>query len=96
MQAAVFCLIKYNVSELCCLVTAYYLVLDLAQDLSPGKKKVHFAGETKENQQSHGLHTVTSQELILRRLHAANLRSRTLNEVEKSCQFKSRQILGIR
>ncbi|XP_017267310.1 serine/threonine-protein kinase Nek2 isoform X2 [Kryptolebias marmoratus] len=62
-----------------------------AEDLSPGKKKVHFAGEGKENLRSEG-----SQELILRRLQAANLRAKKLNEVEKMCQLRSRQILGIR
>ncbi|XP_060947800.1 serine/threonine-protein kinase Nek2 [Limanda limanda] len=70
---------------------------DIDEDgLSPGKRKVRFAGESKENQRPHGRRSVASQELILRRLQAANERGLTLKEVEMSCQFKSRQILGFR
>ncbi|XP_039982154.1 serine/threonine-protein kinase Nek2 isoform X2 [Xiphias gladius] len=65
-------------------------------NLSPGKKKVHFAGESKENKRPDSRQSVTSRELMLRRLQTANLRAKTLNEVEKACLFKSRQILGIR
>uniref|UniRef100_A0A3P8X0J2 Serine/threonine-protein kinase Nek2 n=1 Tax=Cynoglossus semilaevis TaxID=244447 RepID=A0A3P8X0J2_CYNSE len=75
--------------ELCAL-TPWCLVPDV-DNLSPGKKKVHFAGDSKENQRFD-----RSKELILRRLQAANLRAQTLSEVEAACQMKSRQILGIR
>lgn len=66
------------------------------EELSPSKKKVHFAGESKENQQPDSGQYVTSQEQILRRLQVANLRAHALDKVERTCQMKSRQILGIR
>ncbi|XP_074541234.1 serine/threonine-protein kinase Nek2 [Halichoeres trimaculatus] len=66
------------------------------EELSPSKKKVHFAGESKENQRPDGGQCVTSPEQILRRLQVAKLRAHALDEVERTCQMKSRQILGIR
>lgn len=73
----------------------YCLVID-EENLSPSKKKVHFAGVSKENQRPDGRRSVASQEQILMRLQAASRRAQTLQEVEKTCQYKSRQILGIR
>uniref|UniRef100_G3P677 Serine/threonine-protein kinase Nek2 n=1 Tax=Gasterosteus aculeatus TaxID=69293 RepID=G3P677_GASAC len=45
------------------------------ENLSPGKKKVHFAGESKENQRPKSHRSESSQELISRRLKAAKLRA---------------------
>ncbi|KAL0965033.1 hypothetical protein UPYG_G00275900 [Umbra pygmaea] len=65
------------------------------ENISPGKKKVHFAGESKENQRPK--QCVKSQELVLKtRLQAANQRALALGEVERTYQLKSRQILGFR
>ncbi|XP_055005385.1 serine/threonine-protein kinase Nek2 [Boleophthalmus pectinirostris] len=66
---------------------------DLLDKTSPGKKKVHFARESKENVRPP---PAMSQELILRRLHAAHMRAQALSSVERVCQTKSRQVLGLR
>ena len=66
------------------------------ENVSPGKK-VHFAGDGKENQQAGCPQTLKTQELLLhKRLQTANLRAQALGEVERNYHRKSRQILGIR
>ncbi|XP_072310800.1 serine/threonine-protein kinase Nek2 [Eucyclogobius newberryi] len=67
--------------------------IDLVDKTSPGTKKVHFAGESKENVRSS---TAARQEQILKRLQAANVRAQALSDMEKVCQMKSRQLLGLR
>ncbi|XP_029902403.1 serine/threonine-protein kinase Nek2 [Myripristis murdjan] len=65
-------------------------------NLSPGKKKVHFAGESKENHRPDHQQCLKTQDVILKRLQAAHLRARTLGQLERTYHLKSRQILGIR
>ncbi|XP_068609945.1 serine/threonine-protein kinase Nek2 [Brachionichthys hirsutus] len=60
------------------------------ENISPGRKKVHFAGEGEEGR------TRDVHQRLVRRLQAANHLAQTLDEVEKTCQSKSRQILHIR
>ncbi|XP_006002476.1 serine/threonine-protein kinase Nek2 [Latimeria chalumnae] len=66
---------------------------------SPGKKKVHFASESKENcleeREKEALTKEKCQELK-KRLQAANQRAKALCEIEKNYQLKSRLILGMR
>ncbi|KAM6954275.1 serine/threonine-protein kinase Nek2 [Aplochiton taeniatus] len=67
------------------------------ENLSPSKRKVHFAGDSKENHKPEQQQTLKTQELVLKkRLQAANLRAHALGEVEKNYQLKSRQMLGMR
>lgn len=74
------------------LITDITLVLD--ENLSPGKKKVHFAQENKEHHD--GGQIVASQDLMFKRLQIAYERSEALRELEKICQLKSKSILGLR
>lgn len=67
--------------------------LDAGEGLSPGKKKVHFARDGKENR---GRDSVSSIELTLRkRLQQTTARAQALGEREGT-YLKSRQFLGIR
>lgn len=64
------------------------------EDLSPGKKKVHFVME-KEHQHHNDAQIEMSRQLILKRLQLENTCDQTLKEGQ-SCPLKSRNILGLR
>lgn len=61
--------------------------IDLAENTSPGKKKVQFASESKEN---------IRPAVAMRSRQAAHLCSHALDDMEQVCQTRSRQILGLR
>lgn len=67
---------------------------DTDENISPGKKKVHFENGSRERQQDG--QTATPHEMILKRLQVAIQRTQTLRKVESGGQLKSRQLLGIR
>lgn len=66
------------------------------ENISPGKKKVHFESRGREQQRRQDGQTATPHEMILKRLRGAIQRTQTLREVERGCELKSRQLLGIR
>ncbi|NXR06216.1 NEK2 kinase, partial [Semnornis frantzii] len=64
--------------------------------LSTTKKKVHFGSEDNVvNMRNHPSSKGKYSDLK-KRMYAANLRAQALAKLEKSCQLKSRQILGLR
>ena len=70
--------------------------LDLDEDCSPGKKKVHFARRSQENQDPGSQDSLRCQELVLKkRLQAAYTQAQAAGEVERAYQ-RSRQFTGIR
>ncbi|XP_039594671.1 serine/threonine-protein kinase Nek2 [Polypterus senegalus] len=83
------------------LTPAFSNVIDEYVTNSIGKKKVHFAADRKENQMLEGArdnitHSKDKCEELKKRLQAANLQARVLDEMEKNYNTKSKLILGMR
>ncbi|XP_076873773.1 serine/threonine-protein kinase Nek2 [Brachyhypopomus gauderio] len=64
---------------------------------SPGKRKVHFAGDIKENVRPEWRAGAKSQEhVLLKMLHADDVRFSALGQAERSNLLRSRHMQGIR
>ncbi|XP_073708829.1 serine/threonine-protein kinase Nek2 [Garra rufa] len=67
------------------------------ENISPGKKRVHFAGDGKENgKPERRLITKPQEHCIVKRHQWANMRIQALGEEEKICSPKPREMQGIR
>ncbi|XP_050994708.1 LOW QUALITY PROTEIN: serine/threonine-protein kinase Nek2 [Labeo rohita] len=67
------------------------------ENVSPGKKRVHFAGDGKENGKAESRLIVKPQEhCIVKRHQWANMRVQALGEEEKKYSPKPREMQGIR
>ncbi len=63
------------------------------ENVSPGKKRVHFAGDGKENSR---LITKPQEHCLVKRHQWANMRVQALGEEEKIYSPKPREMQGIR
>ncbi|XP_016373132.1 serine/threonine-protein kinase Nek2-like [Sinocyclocheilus rhinocerous] len=67
------------------------------ENISPGKKRVHFAGDGKENGRPESRLIAKPQEhCLVKRYQWANMRIQTLGEEEKMYSSKPREMQGIR
>ncbi len=67
------------------------------ENISPGKKRVHFAGDGKENSRPESrLITKPQEHCLVKRHQWANMRIQALGEEEKLYSPKPREMQGIR
>jgi len=75
----------------------YLFFTENEENVSPGKKRVHFAGDGKENSRPESkLITKPNEHCLVKRHQWANMRIQALGEEEKMYLPKPKEMLGIR
>lgn len=74
-----------------------FFLTENEENVSPGKKRVHFAGDGKENGRPESkLITKPNEHCLVKRHQWANMRIQALGEEEKVYPPKPKEMLGIR
>lgn len=80
-----------------CIYILFIYLTENEENVSPGKKRVHFAGDGKENGRPESkLITKPNEHCLVKRHQWANMRIQALGEEEKMYPPKPKEMLGIR